>query len=167
MKSYLALGSNQGDRLANLRLARESLSQLTTAKVVSASLYETDPLDCPADSPPYLNTVVALETDQSATDLLLATQAIESHLGRESVATRGHHSPRPIDIDLLTYGDLIMDSPLLTLPHPRLHQRRFVLTPWRDLAPGLVPPTHANPVAILLELVESDELAPVRVREKW
>lgn len=167
MKTYLALGSNLGDRLANLRAARESLTSLASDTIASAALYETDPLDCPPDSPPYLNTVVAFETELTAVELLRRTQLIESQLGREPNDRRARNAPRPVDIDLLTCGEIILSTPDLVLPHPRLHERRFVLTPLRDLAPSLVPPTHANPVSILLELVESPELAPVKVREKW
>lgn len=167
MKTYLALGSNLGDRLANLRQARRELSALASSEIVSAALYETDPLDCPPGSPPYLNSVVTFETDQSAVELLRATQLIEERLGRESSETRLLNSPRPVDIDLLICDELILSTPELTLPHPRMHERRFVLTPLRDLAPSLVPPTHANPVSILLELLVSNETAPTRLREKW
>lgn len=164
---YLALGSNVGDRLTNLQQARELLQPLAQGPITSAGLYETDPLDCPPGSPAYLNTVLAFETALSPLDLLEKTQAIEAQLGRESPATRAVNSPRPIDLDLLLHEDTVLDTAVLTLPHPRLHERRFVLTPLRDLAPALVPPTHANPVAIMLELVESTELPPVLLQDKW
>lgn len=164
---YLALGSNVGDRLANLQQARELLQPLAQGTIRSAGLYETDPLDCPPGSPAYLNTVLAFKTALSPLALLEKTQAIEAELGRESLTTRALNSPRPIDLDLLLDGETVLTTATLTLPHPRLHERRFVLTPLRDLAPGLIPPTHANPIAILLELVESTELPPVLLAENW
>ncbi len=167
MTTYLALGSNIGDRRHHLETARRRLSETSTTEIISAPLYETDPLDCPPESPAFLNTVLSLETDLSAEELLRVTQRIEAELGRETLSTRMRNAPRPVDIDLLLYGDEVITTPNLIIPHPRLHERRFVLSPLRDLAPALVPPTHANPVAILLELITSDELAPVKVAEQW
>ncbi len=164
---YLALGSNLGARLEHLCQAREKLSAIATSEIVSAPLYETDPLDCPPDSPPFLNTVIALETDYSPTELLAYTQAIEMEFGREEQATRITNSPRPVDIDLLIYHEQVLNSPQLTIPHPRFHERLFVLHPLRDLAPALIPPTHANPVAILLELCETSELPPRFLQQDW
>jgi len=164
---YLALGSNLGDRLAHLEQARSLLGALAEGPITSAPLYETDPLECPPDSPAYLNTVVSFSCTLSPEKLLEKTQTIEAQLGREPEATRELNAPRPIDIDLLLHGEAVLHSPKLTLPHPRMHERRFVLTPLRDIAPTLVPPTHANPVSILLELVESNELPPVLAAESW
>ncbi len=165
--TYLALGSNLGDRLANLQRARDLLSPFSTKTIVSAPIYETDPLDCPSGSPPFLNTVLALETSLSPTELLQKTQTIESELGRESLSTRTLNSPRPIDIDLILVGDTVLATAELTLPHPRFHERLFVLHPLRDLAPALIPPTHANPVSILLEIVKTNELPPQIFQENW
>ena len=165
--TFLALGSNLGDRLANLRQAREHLASLAIGDVQSAALYETDPLDCPPGSPAFLNSAIAFETNLSPEQLLTKTQAIESQLGREAKETRATNAPRPVDIDLLLCGEEVRNSPELTLPHPRLHERLFVLYPLRDLAPSVVPPTHANPVSILLELCESNELPPVQLQEQW
>jgi 2-amino-4-hydroxy-6-hydroxymethyldihydropteridine diphosphokinase len=167
MTTYLALGSNLGDRLQSLRQARERLTTFATGKITSAALYESDPLDCPADSPAFYNTVIAFETGLTPTQLLAETQAIEAALGREAQATRAQNSPRPIDIDLLLCDDLILATPELTLPHPRLHERRFVLHPLRDLAPALIPPTHPDSIAILLKLCESPERPPVRIADSW
>ncbi|MDP0490580.1 MAG: 2-amino-4-hydroxy-6-hydroxymethyldihydropteridine diphosphokinase [Verrucomicrobiota bacterium JB023] len=166
-RTYLALGSNLGDRRALLAAAREELQKLASQPIESAALYETAPWDCPPDSPPFLNTVLQLDTELPPMDLLARTQAIEEQLGRAAPATRGRNAPRPIDIDLLVYGDRVMTSPELNLPHPRLHERLFVLYPLRDLAPTLIPPTHANPVSILLEICESIETPPVRLADSW
>ena len=165
--TYLALGSNLGDRLANLRQARDLLSTLATKDIVSAALFETDPLDCPPNSPAFLNSVVAFETNLTPEELLAKTQGIETQLGREAKENRATNAPRPVDIDLLICGKEVRNTSELTLPHPRLHERLFVLYPLRDLAPSLVPPTHANPVSILVELCESSELPPVQIQEKW
>jgi 2-amino-4-hydroxy-6-hydroxymethyldihydropteridine diphosphokinase len=167
MTTYLALGSNLGDRLAHLRTARECLAPFATGETSSASLYETDPLNCPADSPAFYNTVVAFETELSPSQLLTKTQAIEEELGRESLVTRAKNAPRPVDIDLLLCDDVILHTSELTLPHPRLHERRFVLHPLHDLAPNLIPPGHSNPVSILLELCESKESPPLLISETW
>lgn len=164
---YLALGSNLGDRLAHLQQARDLLAPLSLKGITSAPVYQTDPLDCPPDSPAFLNTVLALESSLSPEELLLKTQAIEDELGRESKTTRALNSPRPIDIDILLHGETVLNTPDLTLPHPRLHERLFVLYPLRDLAPTLIPPSQANPISILLELCPSSELAPVQLQEKW
>ena len=164
---YLALGSNLGDRLANLQQAREHLASLALGDIQSAPLYESDPLDCPPDSPPFLNSVVAFESDLTPEELLAKTQAIETQLGREAKEIRATNAPRPVDIDLLLYEGEVRQTPDLTLPHPRFHERLFVLYPLRDLAPSLTPPTHANPISILVELCESTELPPVQLQQKW
>ena len=164
---YLALGSNLGDRLTYLRQARELLEPLAKGVIISAPLYETDPLDCPQDSPAFLNTVLCFECELTPVELLQETQAIECKLGRAAKEARALNAPRPIDLDILLAGDSAMQTEELTLPHPRLHERLFVLHPLRDLEPTLVPPTHANPVSILLELCQSEELPPLLVRESW
>lgn len=164
---YLALGSNLGDRLGNLQKARELLRPLASGDLASAPVYESDPLDCPPDSPPFLNTVISFESEASPEEMLATSQSIEAKMGRESEKTRLRNAPRPIDIDLLLIANTVLNSPALTIPHPRLHERLFVLHPLRELAPALVPPTHANPVSILLELCSSGELPPQVHRAKW
>ena len=167
MMIYLALGSNLGDRLAHLRQAREHLASFAIGDIQSAALYETDPLDCPPDSPAFLNSALAFDTELTPEELLAKTQAIETQLGREAKENRLTNAPRPVDIDLLFCGEEVRDTPELILPHPRLHERLFVLYPLRDLAPTVVPPTHANPISILLELCQTSELPPVKRQEKW
>ncbi|MGJ8726583.1 MAG: 2-amino-4-hydroxy-6-hydroxymethyldihydropteridine diphosphokinase [Roseibacillus sp.] len=167
MKVFLALGSNLGNRLGNLQRARQLLSALSVGDMQSAALYETDPLDCPPDSPAFLNSAISFQTELSPEELLAKTQAIESHLGREAKETRATNAPRPVDIDLLCCGEEVRLTDDLTLPHPRLHERLFVLYPLRDLAPTLIPPTHANPISILLELCESTELPPLLLQAAW
>lgn len=165
--SYLSLGSNLGDRLANLQQARELLVPLASGKITCAPVYQTAPLHCPPDSPAFLNTALSFETKLSPQELLTATQGIEAELGRAEKGTRAINAPRPIDIDILLFDETVLTTPHLTIPHPRLHERLFVLHPLRDLAPSLTPPTHANPVSILLEICETTELPPLLLHQEW
>jgi 2-amino-4-hydroxy-6-hydroxymethyldihydropteridine diphosphokinase len=126
---YLGLGSNLGDRLANLARAVEGLDKSGVHVVRSSRVYETEPVGGPPQ-PRYLNAVVEVTTDLETADLLRTCLEIESELGR----TRGERwGPRVIDIDLLTYGDREIDEPDLVVPHPRMHERAFVLVPLLEL----------------------------------
>ena len=133
--AYLSLGSNLGDREANLRDAIARLGPLGTVTAVS-SFYETEPVDF-LDQPWFLNCVALLETDLLPKTLLQRLLEIERSLGRERLQPKG---PRLIDIDILLCGDKIIHEPGLTIPHPALHQRRFVLEPLAQIAPGVVHP---------------------------
>jgi 2-amino-4-hydroxy-6-hydroxymethyldihydropteridine diphosphokinase len=146
----IALGSNLGDRLANLRAARDQLLRLTAAPATwrQAAVYQTAPVDCPPGSPDFLNTVVEFETALPPLALLAQTRRIEADLGRQPGAPR--NAPRVIDLDLLYHGATVMAAPELTLPHPRLCQRRFVLQPLAEIRPELVLPGQADTVAELL-----------------
>lgn len=149
----LALGSNLGDRRLHLRDARDFLASLhegPPSPAVSA-LYETDPVDCPPGSAPFLNAVMEIVTSLSAEDLAARTGAFERELGRE--VQRERNSPRPIDIDLLYVGSRTIRSEKLVIPHPRLTQRRFVLQPLADLRPELVLPGETRCIADLLALL--------------
>jgi 2-amino-4-hydroxy-6-hydroxymethyldihydropteridine diphosphokinase len=130
---FLGLGSNVGDRRAQLSSA---LSQLPDVVAVS-SLYETEPLGGPVEQDPYLNLVVELDTALSPRRLLKLAQALESAAGRVRSVRWG---PRPLDVDVLLVGDEVVDDEDLVVPHPRMWERRFVLAPLSDLAPELVPP---------------------------
>jgi 2-amino-4-hydroxy-6-hydroxymethyldihydropteridine diphosphokinase len=125
---YLSLGSNLGDREANLRAALERLHPQRVSPI-----YETEPVDY-TEQPLFLNLVAELETSLTPRELLERTQAIERELGRVRGIPKG---PRTLDIDILFYGDAVVREPDLEIPHPRLHERRFVLEPLADLAPGL------------------------------
>lgn len=150
----VALGSNEGDRLQNLRAARARLMSLPSVcrepAAVSAPVYETDPVDCAPGTPPFLNTVVEVACAQpfSAPDFLTDLRGIERTLGRPSRYPR--HAPRTVDLDILYAGELRLDRPELTLPHPRMCQRRFVLAPLAAIRPGLVVPGQTRSVAELL-----------------
>ena len=134
----IALGSNLGDRLENLRAARDLLADIAVPgePVLQASIYETAPVGCPVGSPDFYNTVIEVSYDGTADDLLDQTQAFQRQLGRPEVAER--NAPRVIDIDLLYFGDERVVSDRLELPHPRLTVRRFVLQPLADIRPELV-----------------------------
>jgi 2-amino-4-hydroxy-6-hydroxymethyldihydropteridine diphosphokinase len=135
-RAYLGLGANLGDRRANLRSAVEALRAHGDLVAIS-SLYETAPVGY-LDQPAFLNAVVALETQASPEDLLEAALRIERGLGRERSF---RNAPRPLDIDLLFYSDLVQDDAALTLPHPRLRERAFVLVPLAEIAPALRHPS--------------------------
>ena len=153
----IALGSNLGNRLANLHAARECLRQIATpgATFLQASTYQTEPRFCPPDSPFFYNSVVEIAYDGDPLMLLKLTQSIEKTLGR--IASPERNSPRLIDIDLLYFGDEILDSEALILPHPRLGERRFVLQPLAEIRPDLVLPGQTQSVAELLAQLASDE----------
>jgi 2-amino-4-hydroxy-6-hydroxymethyldihydropteridine diphosphokinase len=136
--AYVGLGANLGHREATIRAAVEALGAEEGVEIVALStLRETEPVGV-GEQPLFLNGVVALATALSARELLDRLLEIEQRFGR--VRTPGEHGPRTLDLDLLLYGDDAIDEPGLTLPHPRLHERRFVLEPLGELAPGLVVP---------------------------
>jgi 2-amino-4-hydroxy-6-hydroxymethyldihydropteridine diphosphokinase len=131
VRAYLGLGSNLGDRRAHLRQAVASIPDV----VAVSPVYETEPVGGPAGQGPFLNLVVALETDRSPRELLDLAQGLEAGAGR--VRTE-HHGPRTLDVDVLLVGGLCVDEPDLVVPHPRMWERRFVLVPLADLAAGEV-----------------------------
>jgi 2-amino-4-hydroxy-6-hydroxymethyldihydropteridine diphosphokinase len=133
---FVGLGANVGDARATLARALEDLAGLPRTRLVAASpLYRSAPVD--ARGPDFVNAVAELSTTLEPRDLLLALQAIEQAHGRERPY---RHAPRTLDLDLLLYGQRVIDEPGLTVPHPRMHERAFVLLPLHELAPGLVHP---------------------------
>lgn len=146
-RAFVGLGANLGDREHALRAAVDALAGEDGIDVVAVStLRETEPVGV-GEQPDFLNGAVALETTLSARELLGRLLAVEQRFGRVRVA--GEHSPRTLDLDLLLYGDEEIDEPGLTVPHPRLHERRFVLEPLAELAPGLVVPGHGAVESVL------------------
>jgi 2-amino-4-hydroxy-6-hydroxymethyldihydropteridine diphosphokinase len=147
---YLALGSNLGDRLANLRAAIDALGPAVHV-LRESSVYETPPWGV-TDQPAFLNMAVEGETDLAPPALLAQLKAIETRLGRQPTVRYG---PRLIDLDILFYDDLVLDTPSLAMPHPQLHGRAFVLVPLADLAPGLRHPVLGVTVRELLAKVDT------------
>jgi 2-amino-4-hydroxy-6-hydroxymethyldihydropteridine diphosphokinase len=132
---YLGLGSNVGDRLGHLRAAVELLDDHGVAVTAASSVYETEPVGEILDQPDFLNAAVAIETDLGPQQLLDTCKAIEVEQGRMFGGPR--HGPRPLDVDLLLLGELELQTERLTLPHPQVSARRFVLEPLLELDPGL------------------------------
>lgn len=138
MRAFLGLGSNLGDRWAHLRAAVAGLPDVTAVSAV----YETEPVGGPPGQGPYLNAVVELDTELSPHQLLEVARRLEEGSGR----VRGERwGPRSLDVDVLMVGDLVVEEPELTVPHPRLWERSFVLVPLADVAPDLVPDPPADP----------------------
>ena len=137
-RAYLGLGANLGDRQATMRAALVALGATPNVRVVAVStIRETDPVGF-VDQPRFLNAAAAVETELGARELLDELVRIERSLGRTREGPR--FGPRTIDLDLLLFGDEVVDEPGLTVPHPRLHERAFVLDPLAELDPGLVVP---------------------------
>ena len=150
---YLALGSNMGARSANLKNAISNLTPQMNLKAKS-NVYETPPWGY-ADQSPFLNQVVKVETYMEAEPLLLHLKRLETVLGRVPNFQNG---PRLIDIDILFFDDLVLDSPIVQIPHPRLQERAFVLRPLADLAPALVHPLLNKSVSTLLANVNQSNI---------
>jgi 2-amino-4-hydroxy-6-hydroxymethyldihydropteridine diphosphokinase len=142
----IALGSNLGDRRAHLTWAVEHLAGHLGDLRISPVL-ETDPIDVPEPQPPYLNAAVVGESHESAEALLARLLALERARGRTRPSFR---APRTLDLDLILYGDLVIDTAHLTVPHPRFRDRRFVLEPLAHIAPELVDPVSGKTVGELL-----------------
>jgi 2-amino-4-hydroxy-6-hydroxymethyldihydropteridine diphosphokinase len=149
---YLALGANLGDREKNLREALKRIAAFVEITRVS-SIYETEPWGV-EDQPWFLNLVCAGTTALTPVDLLRRAKKIENEMGRVEGIRFG---PRPIDIDILLYDRVIELSPALTIPHPRLHERAFVLVPLAEIAPTLVHPRLRLTIRTLLARLESKE----------
>ena len=155
---FIALGSNIGDSLRIVRQAMERLQEFSASPLMRSSLWKTTPLDCPPCSPTFVNAVVGLipHADETPESLLAKLQALEIEFGRQPKKIL--NEPRPLDLDLIAFGNETSNSPSLVLPHPRAHERRFVLQPLAEIAPGFVLPGQAKPVAELLNCLPPDEL---------
>ena len=134
LTGYLGLGSNVGDRLANLRAARDALGEHGVEVLAASSVYETAPVGGPAQDD-YLNAVVAIDTDLVPRDLLAVAMDVEQREARVRTVRWG---PRTLDVDILLYGEEQVDGPDLEIPHPRMNERAFVLAPLHDVEPDRV-----------------------------
>jgi 2-amino-4-hydroxy-6-hydroxymethyldihydropteridine diphosphokinase len=145
----LAAGSNLGDRLGTLQGCVQAIGGLPDTDVLTISpVYETAPVGGPAQ-PDYLNAVLIAATGLGPLDLLAATQRIEADAGRVRPRRAERFGPRTLDIDIISFAEEISGDPVLTLPHPRAHERAFVLAPWHDIDPGAILPGR-GPVTGLL-----------------
>ncbi|TAH47626.1 MAG: 2-amino-4-hydroxy-6-hydroxymethyldihydropteridine diphosphokinase [Betaproteobacteria bacterium] len=146
-RAYIAFGANLGDPAEAFRLALERVAALPATRVAArSSLYRTAPVGVGEDHPDYLNAVIAVDTGLAPRALLDALLTIEHEGGRTRPA---HLAPRTMDLDLLLYGDAVIDEPGLLVPHPRMHQRAFVLQPLAEIAPDLTIPGHGAVRALL------------------
>ena len=150
---YLSLGSNVGDREIQLRDALRRLGANGRVVAVS-SFYETEPVEF-TDQAWFLNCVVGLETTETPEQLMMALLQIEQQMGRRRIQKKG---PRAIDIDILLFDEAIVDSPALTIPHPAMHQRRFVLEPLAEIAPEVRHPVLKKTVRELLDALPAGQI---------
>ena len=166
MRTAVALGSNLGELLGNLRAARKAILSLTDIKppVLSSAIYETEPIGCEPGAGKFLNAVLEFEYERDPAGLLEQLIQIEEALGRK----RDHRQnvSRTIDIDLLYCGDKQVNNERLQLPHPRLHLREFVLRPLTDIRPDLILPGKKNTVKELLAKVQKSGDV-VRCADSW
>ena len=158
----VALGSNLGEAPKNVTRAIERLKELSSAPLLKSSLWQSSPVDCPPGSPDFVNAVVILgacpgETPES---LLSKLQAIEREFGRQ--AKKVMNEPRPLDLDLIGFGNERRATRDLTLPHPRAHLRRFVLEPLGEIAPELILPGQTKTVAELVRSMAHESLRRVQ-----
>lgn len=166
MRAGIAFGSNLGNRLDNLRWARRAVEALAgiSLPLLASRVYETEPIDTDPDAHAFLNAVMEVEFHSHPLILLEGLQCIETQFGRPS--KRPRNAPRPIDLDVLYVGNLVLSNEEIMIPHPRLHLRRFVLQPLVEIRPDLVLPGHEKPVATLLkELQEPGEVT--LFAEEW
>jgi 2-amino-4-hydroxy-6-hydroxymethyldihydropteridine diphosphokinase len=166
MRTAVALGSNLGDRLDNLRAARQQICDLTDIQppILSSAIYETDPVDCEPGARKFLNAVVEFGYNSDPLQLLKKLRSVEGALGRPREHAR--NVSRKIDIDLLYVGDMRINDGELELPHPRMHLRKFVLQPLADIRPELILAQQAKTVRELLAQL-NDTCNVVRVRNDW
>lgn len=162
----MALGSNLGERLANLRNARRDIACLRNVlpPMRTSAVYETEPVGCEKGAAKFLNAAIEFGYAGEAEELLSALAAIEKLLGRS--ATHARNVSRTIDLDLLYFGELEIETVELQLPHPRIAEREFVLRPLADIRPDLVLPRQTEPVAALLRQLTGAG-AVVRITAEW
>ena len=165
--AVVALGSNLGDSRRVILNAMARLQNFSDRPILKSSLWQTSPVDCPPGSPGFINAVVGLipQSEQTPGSLLGKLQLLEKEFGRRSKKVL--NEPRPLDLDLIAFGDETRDSPTLTLPHPRAHLRRFVLQPLSEIAPDLILPGQARTIAqLLVELKDEEQVIHLSTTQK-
>lgn len=155
IEAFVALGSNLGDSRRILQTAFRALQTFSTAPIRCSSLWRSSPEDCPPGSPDFLNAAAALQPfpEETPETLLAKLQWLETEFGRTPKLI--HNEPRPLDLDLISFGDEIRSLPSLILPHPRAHLRAFVLNPLAEIAPDLILPGQRKSVANLARHLSS------------
>lgn len=148
MQVYLGLGTNLGDKEQNLRIAVRLIEERIGEVISLSAFYATAPWGF-ASANSFLNAAAAVDTSLSPLEVLSVTQGIEREMGRTHKSVDGVYSDRVIDIDLLLCDDLVLDTPLLKLPHPLMHERRFVMEPLVEIAPDVVHPVLGKPLDVL------------------
>jgi 2-amino-4-hydroxy-6-hydroxymethyldihydropteridine diphosphokinase len=148
--ALVALGSNLGDSRQTIRLAMDRLQEYSAEPVLKSSLWQSAPIDCPPGSPPFINAVVGLvpRSEEVPESLLAVLRSLERQFGRAPKTIL--NEPRRLDLDLILFGPALRRTPHLVLPHPRAHQRRFVLQPLSEIAPDLILPGQLKTVTQLL-----------------
>lgn len=160
-RAYISLGSNMGDKVASLKQAVELLQAHEHIQVIRvSSIYDTDPVGY-EDQDVFMNIVAEVETELTGEELLTVCQSIEQELKRVRVVRWG---PRTMDLDIILYGDEVIDTPILTVPHPRMHERAFVLVPLVELNAEVIHPVHRKSAE---ELLSENGHEGVRLFEKW
>jgi len=160
--AFVALGSNMGDSVSNIRRAMSRLQALSQKPLVKSSLWQTTPLDCPPNSPLFVNAVAGLvpKSDETPESLLRKLQAIEKESGR--MPKKVLNEPRSLDLDLIAFGNETRATKDLILPHPRAHERRFVLQPLSEIAPDFIFPGQTTTVSELLKGLPPDLLMSLK-----
>jgi 2-amino-4-hydroxy-6-hydroxymethyldihydropteridine diphosphokinase len=152
---YIGLGSNQGNREQLIEKAIELLSVALGAPIQQSTIIETEPWGFESDFP-FLNMVACFNCNLQPLELLDLTEKTEKELGRTTKSSGGIYKDRPIDIDILLYGNRVIESERLTIPHPRLHERHFVLEPLKEISPQLVHPILKKTIAELTDSIKTD-----------
>jgi 2-amino-4-hydroxy-6-hydroxymethyldihydropteridine diphosphokinase len=156
--AYIALGSNLGDSRQTVLRAMERLQEFSDEPLRKSSLLETTPVDCPPGSPNFVNAIVGLipRRDETPESLLVKLQKLEAEFGR--TPKKILNEARPLDLDIIAFGNEVRTTPQLTLPHPRAHLRQFVLQPLAEIAPDLILPGQGRPVSELLQQLTFGEI---------
>jgi 2-amino-4-hydroxy-6-hydroxymethyldihydropteridine diphosphokinase len=155
--AFIALGSNLGDSLSIMQRAFAELEKFSSGPMLRSSIWRSTPVDCPPGSPSFLNAVAGIipAPHETPETLLEKLQMLEREFGRQPKKVM--NESRPIDLDLIAFGEEVRRTPALVLPHLRAHQRRFVLQPLAEIAPDLILPNQTKAVAELLRELQSDE----------